>query len=447
VRIEGEITVVRGEAVRRAARGVMVGALALAVLVASISELYVLSQFPFFYTTIACLIVAASGGLGMLLAGLLGGRARRGTLEIQGDAIEVRRGRRVERYRLDALQQGGFREPDGLILQLSDGRELRVTAARSEAEALLDLAGLSAARRVLRVPLASVASQQRGGEVLGVLAMVLFVPTSFFSTTMFGAFIANRWKSRYFDEEGLRPETLHRIHVAGLASLVVSVLCAFALRALLAYLGRREAVVGTDGIAVEARGRRTFIPYAAMARATRSDHGIVLDLNDGSHIELPVQARILPPLPDGPEPVPGAPLARESLHRRELLLSRIRDAIAAGSAEAPAVQLDVLDRKNRPIDAWRAALRAQLERAGNYRDGHLIPEQLIEVVADVRAAPERRIAAAVALSATGDGEHQRRIRIAARACADEELRAAMDQAAEGEIDEAALDRIRLRHPG
>jgi hypothetical protein len=69
----------------------------------------------------------------------------------------------------------------------------------------------------------------------------------------------------------------------------------------------------------------------------------------------------------------------------------------------------------------------------------------LDVVADVRAFPERRIAAAVALSATDDDAHRRRIRAAAHACADDELRAVIELAAEGEIDEAALDRMRLRY--
>jgi hypothetical protein len=146
------ISLVRGETVRRAARGV-----ALSLGVAIISEAFVMSTFPFFWTSLACLFVATIGAISMRVAGMLGGRPRCGTIEVGRDVIEVRRGDDVTRHRLDELEQGAFREPDGLVLRLSGGLELRAHATRGDAEALLDRAGLSARQRTLRVALASVA--------------------------------------------------------------------------------------------------------------------------------------------------------------------------------------------------------------------------------------------------------------------------------------------------
>lgn len=436
-----------GDVVRRVALRVMVGALVSAVAVAISSEASLTSQLPIFWTTVACLIASALAGLIALLAGFAGGRARSGAIEVGTDTLVVRRGEWVTRYRLDDLRQGAFREPEGLVLKLRSGLELRARATRADAEALLDLVGLSATQRVLRVPLASVASQRRGGVAMGTLGMILVVPTAFLATVLLGAFVVFLMKA------GMNPDLFHvgrpgmwlRLVATVSISLVVAVVDAFAFRALAAFLGRREAVIGADGVAIEARGRRTFVSYAEMARVIRAAHGAIIELHGGWQLYLPVQGKNRPPLPAGPDAEPSAAGAREALHRRELLLGRIQDA-ASTAAAVSAAPIDVLDRKERSIAAWRDALRAALDRTGSYRGAHLSPEQLLDVVADVRAPPERRIAAAVALSATDEEAHKRRIRVAAEACADDDLRTAIEHAAEGEIAEAALDRIYLRHP-
>jgi hypothetical protein len=434
------ISISRGEALRRAARAVMLGALVMAAVVAMISEGFVMSHFPFFWTTIACLGVSAVAGLTMLLGETVSGRARRGVIELTADTIDVARGDDIRRHRLADLQQGAFREPDGLVLRLRSGLEIRARATRDEAEALLDLAALSAHQRVLRVPVASSASQHRGGEVLGVLGMVLVAPLTFFATTLSGAFVALMLRTSHFPRHGwgIKQTVLVALCVpAGVLGLIAA-------RALAGFLGRREAVVGADGVAVEARGRRTFVPYSAITDVARTKHGVTLGMQNGSHLELPIQARVLAPLPAGAEPAPAGATSREALHRRELLFDRISTALASSNGCVSSAPLDVLDRRTRSVDAWRDALRAQLDRTGTYRGPHLTAEQLLDVVADSRAFPERRIAAAVALSAADDAEQRRRVRIAADACADDDLRAAIERAAEGEIDEPALERMRVR---
>jgi hypothetical protein len=54
------------------------------------------------------------------------------------------------------------------------------------------------------------------------------------------------------------------------------------------------------------------------------------------------------------------------------------------------------------------------------------------------------VAAAIALSSKGDPEARRRVRVAVEACADQDLRAALEHAAEGEIEEAELGRVTKR---
>ena len=114
---------------------------------------------------------------------------------------------------------------------------------------------------------------------------------------------------------------------------------------------------------------------------------------------------------------------------------------ARGQSRVSAVQLAELDRRSRSVSAWRDDLRALLAVEGSgYRGAALGPDQLAEVVEDAGAPTERRVAAAVALSGKGDEESRRRVRVAVEACADRDLRAALEHAAEGEIEEAELHR-------
>jgi hypothetical protein len=219
------------------------------------------------------------------------------------------------------------------------------------------------------------------------------------------------------------------------------------LRALAAFFQPREAVLGTDGVAVGTHARRRFVPYAAMTGVVRSARGVTVALRDGTWWVLPLQGIAAPPLPRVAISDAASAPVDELLERRELLLRRIEDGIEAQArAHAPTVQLDVLDRKSRTLDAWRDALLGLLARPPSYRDAHATPDHLFRIVADAGAAPERRVAAAVALSGARDDEHLVRVRAVARACADDDLRAAIEQAAEGEIEERTLLRMQRRHP-
>ena len=85
-------------------------------------------------------------------------------------------------------------------------------------------------------------------------------------------------------------------------------------------------------------------------------------------------------------------------------------------------ELDFLDRRGRPLEAWAADLRGRIGTAAGYRASAVVPEQLAAVAEHAAMSPERRVAAAVSAAASGDPAARRRIRLAARACADEELR-------------------------
>lgn len=66
------------------------------------------------------------------------------------------------------------------------------------------------------------------------------------------------------------------------------------------------------------------------------------------------------------------------------------------------------------------------------------------MVVDPHVPAEQRIAAALALSASEAPEDRREARIAAESCADAELRAALEAAAEGKLDERRLKRATRR---
>jgi hypothetical protein len=187
-----------------------------------------------------------------------------------------------------------------------------------------------------------------------------------------------------------------------------------------------------------------------------------LYLNDGVSVLLPtlVDANAPMPVTPGvdapfdpgtvrrgiPSGVPLDDLYRRDLARREALVERIEQAMSArGQSRVSQVQLAQLDRQRRTLPAWREDLRALLAVEGSgYRGAALGSDQLAEVVEDAGAPAERRVAAAIALSGNGDVESKRRVRIAAQACVEEDLRAALEHAAEGEIEEAELLRVMKR---
>src|SRR5262249_28122809 len=117
------------------------------------------------------------------------------------------------------------------------------------------------------------------------------------------------------------------------ASLLVCILSLLGVRELARLLDRRGVVVGADRVTLEARGKRPFVPYAAVASVVRTDGAIPLRRRDGRRVDLPVQAKILPPLPADPDTPFTSPDVREAFHRRELLHGRIRRAMAAAAKE------------------------------------------------------------------------------------------------------------------
>lgn len=92
-------------------------------------------------------------------------------------------------------------------------------------------------------------------------------------------------------------------------------------------------------------------------------------------------------------------------------------------------------RMGRPVDAWRAEIRARLAGHG-YRDEGLSVDAADAVLRDERSPPDARIGAALALTAAGQ---KLRVADVVAPLADERLRVALESIAEGRDDPALLE--------
>jgi hypothetical protein len=87
---------------------------------------------------------------------------------------------------------------------------------------------------------------------------------------------------------------------------------------------------------------------------------------------------------------------------------------------------------------------ASLIRAAGYRTGAVTARDLAAVIEDATLSAEHRVGATLALQAADPEEARAHARLAAAACADKDLRVALEQAAEGELDEEQLARLATR---
>jgi hypothetical protein len=133
----------------------------------------------------------------------------------------------------------------------------------------------------------------------------------------------------------------------------------------------------------------------------------------------------------------GGKVLLRSVEGSESIKRRIEDAQnTRGSAGSV---LEALDRRDRPYDEWIASLSNIMDVA-HFRSAAANVDQLLRVVEDGSVDPGRRIGAALA-ARSHDDDAPNRIRIAAAACADDEMRAALEKAAEGEAEAAIIDAL------
>ncbi len=203
-------------------------------------------------------------------------------------------------------------------------------------------------------------------------------------------------------------------HFAFDALPLVPILVAWAVRT----FGWRELSVGADGVVVEHVGFITrFLPYARIQDVRDRPACIDFVLDDGETVSVWANA--------------------DDLDLRRGVLRRIAQARAASATSTGRAEL--VARCGRPVAAWRAALAAQIEQADGYRAAAVSADDATRLLADAASAAEQRIAAAVALLATGGPASRTRVRVAAAACASPRMRVALERAAEGSLSEALVD--------
>jgi hypothetical protein len=289
----------------------------------------------------------------------------------------------------------------GVELWLANGNTLNLDlASEDEAYAVLAHLGFSPADRRVTVRLASPQRQLAAG--------CLALP--FIWILLLLAFLG-LWK-------------------LGLSSFALGTGYTFvpALLTLLLYRARRppEVVVGTEGVLIRRPFGKNYFRYSELDSVS-ADGGALRFRKKGES-----QSRFT--------------AARGDSTLVSAAVKRIADARALfGGREAEAAVSDLLELGGRDVAEWRAGLSTLAKQSG-YRNASMTPEALCGVLENPETSPKRRIGAAMLLRIASP-EARPRIRIAADACADEDLRAALAAAAEDEeIDDAKLERVLLAKP-
>jgi hypothetical protein len=350
------------------------------------------------------LLSAASPAIALIALAVRAFRWKRpGSVLVSGDRIVLERSGHDQSIPLDQLVEGHVSPMRrSASLALANGDVVHVfTGAVEDAQRLLVATGLDASRRAMRLRL---------GETFFLDFLVLVLGPGFFTA-------AAAWAGPF----------------GFLISIVLTAALFFAVRA---FLGPAEFVVGADGIIVRQNLSSTFIPFGRIAsidpgppeaagRRVPGGAPIVLLLTDGSEVRARTRHLM------------GDPRAE--------LLARIADARRAWEAGgASGSALAELDRNGRSLGAWRAAMRALLATPEGYRAQAITRDALVEVLESPAAPAERRVAAALALASSDDEGARPRIRIAAQACADTDLREALEHAAEDALDDETIDRMLTR---
>lgn len=225
-------------------------------------------------------------------------------------------------------------------------------------------------------------------------------------------------------------------HSGGTLAGLLTWLAGFAVAArLVRELCVSRVTVGDDGVSIQNMGCERFLPWSFVDDLDWDEYGVVLRLVDGEEVSLPVLSGAMV------RDVRDASVAR-AIGLRDALHERLRAGLDAWRwrRETPEDMAALLDRQGRSLEDWRASVRALADSMHGYRDMRLDARVAARVLDDPTAPLERRVAAVWALH---DHDHARastRVRVALDAAVSEPVRAALEQAARGYLDEDALSR-------
>ena len=344
-------------------------------------------------------VATAAAALAAQLACWIGPLAR-GRLAVTpaGVAVTGLRDRFIARDDIDAAWI--LHEPQSaqIELRLRNGDVFNATTTPEAATAVLDAAGVDAARRALRMPLGSAAA------TLG-LTLGASLPASCLAAVL---------------GDGLGV-ALH-IPSAVVGFLIIGLFAAFVLAAVLS-LAPPAVAVGSDGLSVGEGRRAWFVTFDEVVAATHGPGAITLHLRDGRLRRISTLGT--------------------SEARRAALHARIATGLEAARAPLDlSARLAALDRNGLSAADWGASLRRLADARDGYRQTKLSRDEVQSALEDPRSSPERRIGAAFTLAAMDAGLAGTRVRVVAETVAHEPVRIALEQAAAGELDEAVLDAAR-----
>jgi len=182
-----------------------------------------------------------------------------------------------------------------------------------------------------------------------------------------------------------------------------------------------EVVVGTDGVMVRRAFRTVYFPFADIEQ---------VEAHDARLMFWHRRAR---------GPMKAEQVATGDAQLVLAAAKRIREAKAVAKGGGVSAKLaDLLGGSGLSLDALKSRLGSFSQNV-DYRRGNVTSEELLGVLENADEDRARRIGAAILLQKTAP-DVVPRIRIAASACADDDLRVALEQAAEDELSEATFSR-------
>jgi hypothetical protein len=196
-------------------------------------------------------------------------------------------------------------------------------------------------------------------------------------------------------------------------------------------LGDVTLVVGRDGVRVRRRGSPDWMLRHPDVRSYAAwQDRVVVNTANGNRMEF------------------LAATERDAVSVAASIEELRAELLRAGTAGAQAAT-EVIPRRDRGVGQWLGQLRKLVQNGEQvgYRAASPDPAPLLDCLVHPFATVEQRLGAAVALGASGDPELVDRVRIAAGGLADEELRAAIEHAAVGELHEADAARVLRTAPG
>lgn len=190
-----------------------------------------------------------------------------------------------------------------------------------------------------------------------------------------------------------------------------------------------RVTIGGDGILLEWLRRRKFVPIADVLSAVVFDEGMGRSRRVGVQIATRSGVERI---------VLGGMFSLDKAHALVERIAEVKSAegaMAIGEAAASGFVAQFAEGALADTRAWLAELRALGAGAmATHRVAPVPPATLLQVVEDPAAPPPARVAAAVALRASGDPDGAARVRVAAETAAHPKLRVALERSVEDDDD-------------